>query len=196
MDCILKLAVNRKSVRRFDEKPLAIEDIIYALKAAIQAPSDANRQPWRYIIVDDKKTKEKIKKICEQGEKKLHSSPNIPKWFREWLKEKGIDWRKEFLAQAPILIAVLSDARQPYSKESIWISIGWLLLALEEKGLSSLTYTPSNPWEVRDALGAPKYYRLETIIPVGKEKGFKPKERRLGIQDTVYKNRFGSPLTI
>ncbi|MCD6488840.1 MAG: hypothetical protein J7K21_06430 [Desulfurococcales archaeon] len=37
---------------------------------------------------------------------------------------------------------VFRKTKEPYWVQSVWLAIGYLLLALEEKGLASLTYTP------------------------------------------------------
>ncbi len=89
-----------------------------------------------------------------------------------------LTWRKSFLTEVPYLIAVFSNLKKPYAIQSAWLSIGYLLLALEEKGLASLTYTPPNPKEVADMLGVPNNFALQTIIPVGLPEEDKRKEPR------------------
>jgi len=67
-----------------------------------------------------------------------------------------------------------------------------LLLALEEKGIASLTYTPSNPREVMKVLRIPEDYSLEVIVPVGKAAEEKIKEPRLAIKETLFYNLWGN----
>ena len=43
----------RRSVREFSDRPLPIELITNAVKAASLAPSGANKQPWHFVIVKD-----------------------------------------------------------------------------------------------------------------------------------------------
>lgn len=45
---------NRRSIRKFENKPVEKEKIERLLKAAMQAPSAANQQPWEFIVVEDK----------------------------------------------------------------------------------------------------------------------------------------------
>lgn len=66
---ILKLARNRKSIRRYKTMSFNISKVLYAIKTAIQAPSGANQQPWMFIIIDNLNVKSKIREICERGEK-------------------------------------------------------------------------------------------------------------------------------
>ncbi len=189
---VLELARKRKSIRKYSTTPIPLEDILYAIETALQAPSGANRQPWRFIIIDDPDIKMEIRRIAELWERKLHESKSIPEWFQKWLRDHGITWRKEFLTTAPYLIVVLADKRAPYSRESVWLAVGYLLLALEEKGLASLTYTPTNPRAIASILGVPGHYTIETIIPVGLPGEYKVKEPRMSLDEAVYFNRWGS----
>ena len=193
---VYSLARKRRSIRKYRSDPIDLGDVLYAISTAIQAPSGANRQPWRFILVDDPDLKRRIRRICEIGEEKFYKSNNVPEWFRKWASERGISLDKPFLTDAPYLIIVLSNRKTPYSKESTWLAIGYLLLALEEKGLSSLTYTPSESKEVLRVLGVPDDYKLEVIIPVGKPAEDKVKEKRLLLKDVVFLNRWNNPINI
>lgn len=51
---------NRASVRVFKDAPVEKEKIEMLLKAAMQAPSAGNQQPWEFIVVEDKKTLEQL----------------------------------------------------------------------------------------------------------------------------------------
>ena len=50
----MSLLLERKSIRNFTDKPIEKELIDKMLKAAMQAPSAHNQQPWEYIVVDDR----------------------------------------------------------------------------------------------------------------------------------------------
>ncbi len=45
----------RRSIRKFTEKTVEPEKVDKLLRAAMQAPSAANQQPWEFIVVQDKK---------------------------------------------------------------------------------------------------------------------------------------------
>ncbi len=130
-----------------------MEAVIGALKAARQAPSGANRQPWRFILVDDPELKGRIRRASERGEREMYEK--VTGEFREWLLGHGLSQRKPFLEEAPLLVVVLMDRSAPYARESVWVAIGFILLALEESGLSTLPYTPSNTRYPLDELDAP-----------------------------------------
>lgn len=191
---ILSLARRRKSIRRYKNKAFSVEKILYAIRAAIEAPSGANQQPWRFIIVDDPQIKIRIREICEKGEKEFYAK--VSGELKEWLIKRGFTWKKPFLTEAPYLIVVLTNMTKLYAVESTWLSIGYLLLALEEEGLASLTYTPPNPKDVMTLLGVPSNFELQAIIPVGLPAEDKQKESRKGLHEVVYHNVWGSKMNI
>lgn len=58
----MEIIFNRRSIRKYEDKPVENEKIEKLLRAAMQAPSAVNQQPWEFIIVKDK---EKLKKLSE-----------------------------------------------------------------------------------------------------------------------------------
>jgi nitroreductase len=185
---VVKLAARRKTARKFERTPINFEDIQYCIRAAIQAPSGANKQPWRFVVVDNEEAKAKVRTSCEEQEKRFHEE--VEENLRGWFKSKGITWKKQFLTDAPMLLAVFSDRKMPYATESTWLAIGYILLALEERSLSTLTYTPSYPDNVRAAFAAPEEYRLETILPIGHSADTKPKEERQPPESFIHRNHW------
>jgi nitroreductase len=183
---IIELATRRRTTRVFAKTPVKYEDILYCIKAAGQAPSGANRQPWRFVLVDDPKMKVRIRAACEEQEKRHHAS--VEASLKEWFASKNITWEKPFLTDAPMLLAVFSNQEMPYASESTWLAIGYMILALEERSLSTLTYTPSYPDKVGPVFSAPEEYKLETILPIGRSSDSKPKEPRRPFQSSVYRN--------
>ena len=47
--------IDRVSVRRYTDRTLSDEQVSAILHAAMSAPSGVNRQPWEFIVVDDRK---------------------------------------------------------------------------------------------------------------------------------------------
>jgi len=183
---ILNLAKRRKTVRNFKPEIPPLDDILYAIKTAKEAPSGMNSQPWYFLIIADNLMKEKIKKIAESAEKIFYE--NSKGKLKDFLIKNKITWEKNFLSSAPYLILVFSDIRFPFSKESTWLSIGYFLLALEEKKLSTVTYTPPKPSEIGKIVNAPKFYKLEVILPVGYSNDSKKKQNRKKVDEIVSYN--------
>lgn len=61
-DCIK----GRRSVRAYTEEPVIKEDVEAVIDAGVWAPSGMNRQPWKFIVIEDKKT---IKFISDETKK-------------------------------------------------------------------------------------------------------------------------------
>lgn len=56
------IVLNRKSIRRYDDKvKISREEMLKMLDEANRALSSVNLQPWRYVVVDTKEGKEKLK---------------------------------------------------------------------------------------------------------------------------------------
>jgi iodotyrosine deiodinase len=59
----------RRSVRHFSPRPVPRHLIEADLKVASRAPSGANQQPWRFIVVSDSVIKWKIRAAAEAEER-------------------------------------------------------------------------------------------------------------------------------
>ena len=58
----MSLLLERKSIRNFTDEPVEKEKITALLKAAMQAPSANNQQPWEFIVVDDRAILDELSK--------------------------------------------------------------------------------------------------------------------------------------
>jgi len=186
---LLKLARRRKTVRQFLPERPPVEKVLQAIEAAKEAPSGMNVQPWHFVLVSNPGLKRKIREVCEEAERKFYAK--VSDDWEEWLTEKGFTPEKPFLKEAPYLILVFGRANAPYWIQSTWIAIGYLLLALEEQGLGTVTYTPLDPKPVQELIEALKPYKLQTILPVGYPDDAKPKYARKALEEVVSFDRFG-----
>jgi iodotyrosine deiodinase len=186
---ILSLARARRSVRRYSREPVDLEDVLYALEAASQAPSGSNRQPWRFMIVTDPEVKVRIREASESCERKFYAC--VSGELGRWLAGKGLSWSKPFLEEASVLVLVFSEMSAPYHKESVWLATGYVLLALKERGLETLTYTPSDAKRVAESVEAPTGFSLEAVLPIGFSLDSDEKETRRKVGEVTFLNRWG-----
>jgi len=186
---IVDLARRRVTVRKFLFKKTPFQKIIRIIEVARQAPSGANRQPWRFIVISDVGLKRRIREECEKIERSFHRK--VPKWMKEWLSEKKITSAKKFLTEAPYLIVVCSEKAAVYHVQSVWLSIGYMLLAIEEEGLATVTYTPSRTLAIREILKIPDRYMVEAILPVGYA-AERPEKNRRALSELVCSNTWGT----
>lgn len=186
-----ELATGRKSTRKFSNTKIDISHVLYAIESALQAPSGSNKQPWKFVLIDEPQLKAKIRGAAESGERVFYESLEGEK--KGWYQSRGLSWNKPFFDEAPLLIVIFGDSLAPNYKASIWLMIGYLLLALEERGLNSLTYTPSDPKKISSVLEPPTNYVLEAIIPIGYSAEIeKPKQSRKSLYDTIFINEWGN----
>lgn len=54
---------HRRSIRKYDDRPVAEELVQKLLAAAMQAPSARNQQPWRFVVIDDRALLDEIPKF-------------------------------------------------------------------------------------------------------------------------------------
>ncbi len=95
----------RRTVRDFSEEEIPLEIIEKAILTAGTAPSGANMQPWRFVVVQDKETKRRIREAAEREEYESYHGRMSEKWLRR-LAILGTDEHKPFLEIAPVLIVV------------------------------------------------------------------------------------------
>ena len=174
-DQFMSVMETRRSVRGFSNE--AIPDIVLenVLRTAMSAPSGANKQPWQFAIIKDKSVKKQIRKEAEVEEKKFYKQRATKEWLKD-LNKFATDWRKPFLEKAPALIVVFRQIydnseslkkKNYYVGESVGIAAGFLIAALHNAGLVSLTHTPSPMGFLEKILDRPNNEKAFLLIPVG-----------------------------
>jgi iodotyrosine deiodinase len=170
-----QLCNRRRSIREFSDRPVSREVLELILRTAGTAPSGANKQPWRFVVVTDAALKHEIRLAAEAVEKQSYEQRMPQEWLDD-LAVLGTDWHKEFLEIAPALIVMFSisyttDCEQIrknyYVKESAGIAAGFLLAAIHTAGLVALTHTPSPMDFLQRILNRPENEKPFLLIPVG-----------------------------
>ncbi len=162
----------RRSVREFSDRPVPRELIEEIVRVAGTAPSGANKQPWRFVAVQDPAIKREIRLAAEKEEREFYDRRAGEAWLAD-LYPLGTDWRKPFLEVAPWLIVVFRLAHDDdggqtyYTQESVGIAVGMLLAAAQFAGLATLTHTPSPMRFLAELLHRPANERPYLLIPIG-----------------------------
>jgi nitroreductase len=163
---------SRRSVRMFCARPVARETIEWIVRTAGTAPSGANKQPWRFVCVQDPGLKRQIRVGAEEEEREFYARRAGERWLED-LAPLGTDANKEYLEVAPWLIVVFKLAKDDdgspiyYGNESVGIAVGLLLAAAHHAGLVTLTHTPSPMAFLGKILGRPENERPYVLVPVG-----------------------------
>ena len=140
----LERVKQRRSVRHFSAEPVPFALIENAIRAAATAPSGANQQPWRFVVVSDHALKKELREAAE-AEEKANYERRFPEEWLDALEPFGTDWHKPFIEDAPYVIVVFRidyglegerKIKHYYVTESVGIATGILLTALHWAGLA------------------------------------------------------------
>lgn len=166
----------RRSVRFFSDKPVSRAVIENLILAAGTAPSGANKQPWRFVAIQDPALKREIRLGAEEEEREFYARRANPTWLED-LRPLATDDSKPFLDIAPWLIVVFKLMKDDnpetksdqvyYVNESVGIACGIFLAAAHLAGLATLTHTPSPMKFLGKILNRPAHERPYLLIPVG-----------------------------
>ena len=166
----------RRTVRHFSDRPVAREIIEECLITAGTAPNGANLQPWHFVVVSDAKVKREIRMEAEKEESEFYHRRAPQEWL-DALAPLGTDEHKPFLEIAPYLIAIfgknhseLPDGRRVknyYVNESVGIATGFLIAAIHNAGLVSLTHTPSPMGFLNNILNRPSEEKPFLLLVTG-----------------------------
>jgi nitroreductase len=148
---VFEAIATRRSIRKFAPKPIQEDVLDHILEATRLAPSGANRQPWRYIVVQDAATREKLGHACDE---------------------------QMFVAEAPVVVVACCYPAPRSSNRGEWmkkygalldISIGLdhMQLAAHALGIGSCWIGSFSAEAVRKILGIPKDIWVVGLLPLG-----------------------------
>ena len=156
MGDILSLIRHRQSCRNFDPaRFVEKEKLIDILQAAALSPSACNSQPWRYIAVDEPQRVEQV---------------------AQCLQDSGMN---KFTGKATAFVVAIEGKQnltakvgeslknQKFSGIDLGLSIGHLVLAAEDLGLSSCILGWFNERKLKMLLGIPKTRRIRLVVALG-----------------------------
>lgn len=150
----------RRTCRHFSERAVPRAVIEHALLAAGTAPSGANHQPWHFAVIGSAEKKLALRQAAEAEEASFYEGKASKEWL-DALAPLGTDASKPYLETAPWLIVIFGqrrggmlpgeDKQNYYVNESVGIATGFLIAALHDAGLATLTHTP-NPMKFLNQL--------------------------------------------
>jgi nitroreductase len=148
---MIELLRKRRSIRKFTEQKVDPETVELLIEALLRAPSSRGINPWEFVVVDDRELLSCLSRAKEHG--------------------------AEFLLNAPLAIVVCADS----TRSDVWIedcSIASIIvqLAALSLGLGSCWAQVRNrrhddsrsaEENVREILGMPEHFTVESIIGIG-----------------------------
>lgn len=183
----------RRSIRDFSDREIPKEVVERIIKTASTAPSGAHKQPWTFCVISNPELKKTIREAAEKEEQESYSNRMSDQWIKD-LEPIGTDWEKPFLETAPYIIVVFKKIYEEeegekknnyYVNESVGIACGFLIAAIHQAGLVTLTHTPSPMNFLTKILDRPKNERPFLLLPLGypAEETYVPKLERKSLNE-------------
>lgn len=151
----------RRSVRKFSEKPVEEEKLATVLEAVRMAPSWANGQCWRMVVVKDKTVQQQMSEVS------YVESFFAPKGYKSNPSKKA-------LAEAPLVIVLCADPsrsgvlwEQNYYLVDCGIASQNLMLAARAQGLGTVFVGIYDEEKVKQLLNIPASIRVVGLFPLG-----------------------------
>ncbi len=212
---IIDVITSRKSIRRYKPDPVPDHMIDKILEAARWAPTGENYQPWRFIVIRDPETKNKIGDLsrigsgsrmtawyCQGHMQKRFERIQDPQRRAEVLRFMYSGQVSEFSKQAPLVIAVIGSLMEgsvdvPYDLSA---AVENMLLEAHSLGLGACwvhapVATTRDAKKFKEILGIPTgmgEYKVLAYVAVGwpaeERKHPRPKKP---LEEMVYWEKFG-----
>ncbi len=170
---------NRRSIRKYKPDPPLQESLLRILEAARAAPSWANKQCWRFLVVKEEARKKELAASLPEG------NPAA----------KAIE-------TAPVVIVACADPGASGSQEGkdyylldIGISMQQLVLAAHAEGLGTCWVAWMDENAIRKACAVPEQYRVVALTPLGyPAKEARPIPRK-ELSEIAFAEKWGQPLS-
>jgi len=155
----------RRSVRAFKSQDVEQDKIEKILEAGRLAPSANNRQQWKFIVVKDHETRQKLARAA---------------------------MNQSFLAQAPVVLAACATESQkvmmcghPTYAIDVSIACAYMLLQAYELDLGTCWIGAFNEEEVKSILCVPKDVRVVALSPLGYPTSWPDARPRKGLDEVA-----------
>jgi nitroreductase/ketosteroid isomerase-like protein len=162
---------NRRTVRKFKAVPVPKEHLLKILDAARFAPTAGNQQPWKFLVVQDRKKLDQLQKeallwYLDEYKKRRKPTPEELSKAKE-----AITQLLDNVLSAPVYIAVLVDSKAKYPDYILYdgtLAAGYLMIAARALGYGTGFFTSFFPEDkMRVFFNIPEQYKLICFTPVG-----------------------------
>lgn len=174
MNETIKTIKERRAVRAYKDKPIEKEKIEEILECGLWAPSARNKQPWKFVVLDNK---ELIKKIAKKVQDKTIDNPRY-----SFVKERAKTKEDVIFYSAPLVIFILGDKKNNWSKIDCSLAAENMMLAARSMGIASCPIGMARHFigekEIEEKLGFDEKHELVLTLVFGyADEEPKPKER-------------------
>ena len=179
---------SRRSIRKFQQKPVDADIVERILVSGTHAPSAHNRQPWRFAILSHPEPKSRLSERITADYRAELTAEGLP----ESEIESRLERSRRRVEEAPLIIIPCVEIiehttdehraalEQRMAEQSVAAAIATILLAAHAEGLGAVWVCSPlfAPAAVRAALDLPESWQPQAMILVGWPNGA-PKEKTL-----------------
>ena len=198
----------RRSIRRFKTDPVPDDLIQQLLESARLAPSGSNTQPWRFVVIKDAETRQKLQ-TASYNQRHVGQAPVIIACCADIKAFGEFPERIDELIAAGALPAKTREVFVPSLKKGgMSADIKWHLLiaatgntdiAIEHMVLQAVELGLGTCWvrwfddnKVKEILEIPKNIDIITLLPIGYPAEDPPQRPRFDLQKIVYYEKYGA----
>lgn len=136
----MKEIFNRRSIRKFEDKPVEKEKVDKLLRAAMQAPSAGNQQPWEFIVVEDKDALNKLSMMTPYSKPVANSAVALVLLANSDCFKIPTAWQEDMGAAAQNILL-----------EAVHLDLGavWLGVATSDSAIAYIKETYSLPDHIK-----------------------------------------------
>lgn len=168
---VLEAIRNRRTVRAFKPEPVPEEDLMAILEAAHFAATAGNQQPWKFLVVRDRETLDRLEReALDWYMENVRSSEGAAQRDLEETRS-GAQQYLEHSLSAPVYVALLVDREARYPDYIVYdgsLAAGNLMLAARALGYGTAFFTSFFPeQEMREFFNIPARYQLICFTPIG-----------------------------
>ncbi|WP_322796120.1 nitroreductase family protein [Tepidiforma sp.] len=211
---LLEGIMTLRAIRRFTDEPVTDDEVLTCLRAARQAPSGGNIQPWQFLVIRDPDLRERVgelyRRAYERYEPRMLAATPPFRDEAEAERHRRVLESSRHLARnigrAPVLVAFLMpnismtleddqgplDVGTPYA--SVYPAVQNFMLAARALGIGTTLTTVIRVYqhEFRELLNIPPRFELAALVPMGRPRGRFGVAPRKPLGPITHWDRFGN----
>lgn len=168
---LYEILTKRRSIRAYKNEPIPEEKLMKVLEAARLAQSANNRQPWRFIIIQNEKHRKKLAEICKGN---------------KWASEAPV-----ILAGVAVDTAYRMGNKRPASDIDLSIALTQIALAAVDQSLGTCWIGSFNYDEAMSYLNIPKDNLLVGFMTLGYPNESPAPKSRKPMEEIIFHELWG-----
>jgi nitroreductase len=168
------VVLSRRSIRKYENKPISDEDLQDIIEAGLYAPSGVDFQPWYLVVIKSEEELTKVRAIMKEASDNLQDNLRTRFAKHPEVAEESLNFIS-VLGGAPVVILAFRHKKE-YTKsdstivQSIGAALENIMLAAVDKGLGGCWLTApieGGKAEVLHDLYAPENGEMVALLTLG-----------------------------